>query len=818
MLWLSVTLLAVFASVQGRAVNISNTWVLPEEGFPVFYRYFRDRISWYEADAVCQFHHANLVTVDTTAQYDAVRAYLKELDISSAVWVGLIRSNPDGDFTWTDYRGLSGEGYWSSAPDARSAPLCAAADPAADYRWEARACGGPTVASFICELPVPQWALGKDGCMVRALPALTALYLPESAAVQLTADCGLAGVKRVQCTGNVKREELLKELSCNEEDEPSTTPSLTSTSTIWSATDTTLTDQEVTTDELSTSDNIVTEEKEISNSPPHITETSTPFSLHSQPEISTPTKLSLNIQNYIRIPLDKEFNLEPIHSNDIPQPEHQETTFGKDHLHNIENNKSYQHRLLHDEMTRLGNSETIFTQPTDHFVPPLVMAKARISDDMTVLSLEEKHAQQIAEHQRLYNHNKIVEHISVTPSPDTTPNVISTTLIPTNVITEQKSTDTPVLIGSVTKETKSNVPKKYSEKHDSLKVKTYKLQKTVKLDSLSTLQPLKSEKVTETAITKLQTDSHSASEEDPSIDLTVIINEPGAGNGQQIFYSNHTNTLTRTEQVASMTNSSTKQPVMKSSTTEMPILTASPVTENEPQEPSSVTLNHEIIKITLINDNTSAENSSPIVFEVSTLVPLFNNQSANFSPSSTLSTVFGSNHTTSPAVSNNSATSTTVLTISNSSSTTQSSVENNSVRNSTSELTTAIHMLTNKDQNVSVTESPVTTPELITGTATLATTTLLVNENATEEVTKAVNMTAATTMNIEDSTPAQIEIFNHTDNFEGHENEEHDGEIIDDYQSPLLSAANEPLHRPRSRRPLPNPNRMKTFNPFRILG
>lgn len=52
---------------------------------------------------------------------------------------------------------------------------------------------------------VPQWALGKEGCMVRALPALTILYLPESAAVQLTADCGLAGVKRLQCTGNVVR-------------------------------------------------------------------------------------------------------------------------------------------------------------------------------------------------------------------------------------------------------------------------------------------------------------------------------------------------------------------------------------------------------------------------------------------------------------------------------------------------------------------------------------------------------------------------------------------------------------------------------------
>lgn len=43
-------------------VNISNTWTLPQEGFSVFYRFFRDKISWFEADAVCQFHHGNLVT------------------------------------------------------------------------------------------------------------------------------------------------------------------------------------------------------------------------------------------------------------------------------------------------------------------------------------------------------------------------------------------------------------------------------------------------------------------------------------------------------------------------------------------------------------------------------------------------------------------------------------------------------------------------------------------------------------------------------------------------------------------------------------
>uniref|UniRef100_A0A8W7P8P4 C-type lectin domain-containing protein n=1 Tax=Anopheles coluzzii TaxID=1518534 RepID=A0A8W7P8P4_ANOCL len=50
------------SKAKAGPVNISNTWTLPQEGFSVFYRYFRDKISWFEADAVCQFHHANLVT------------------------------------------------------------------------------------------------------------------------------------------------------------------------------------------------------------------------------------------------------------------------------------------------------------------------------------------------------------------------------------------------------------------------------------------------------------------------------------------------------------------------------------------------------------------------------------------------------------------------------------------------------------------------------------------------------------------------------------------------------------------------------------
>lgn len=43
-------------------VNISSTWFLPQEGFPVFYRYFRDKVTWNEADAICEFHHGDLIT------------------------------------------------------------------------------------------------------------------------------------------------------------------------------------------------------------------------------------------------------------------------------------------------------------------------------------------------------------------------------------------------------------------------------------------------------------------------------------------------------------------------------------------------------------------------------------------------------------------------------------------------------------------------------------------------------------------------------------------------------------------------------------
>lgn len=68
-------------------VNISNTWTLPQEGYSVFYRFFRDKISWFEADAVCQFHHANLVTGKTTEYMRLSISIHTYIEIHRTTWI-----------------------------------------------------------------------------------------------------------------------------------------------------------------------------------------------------------------------------------------------------------------------------------------------------------------------------------------------------------------------------------------------------------------------------------------------------------------------------------------------------------------------------------------------------------------------------------------------------------------------------------------------------------------------------------------------------------------------------------------------------------
>lgn len=42
--------------------------------------------------------------------------------------------------------------YWAEALPVGMGSLCAAIDPAHDFRWHAMHCGGPSAASFLCEM------------------------------------------------------------------------------------------------------------------------------------------------------------------------------------------------------------------------------------------------------------------------------------------------------------------------------------------------------------------------------------------------------------------------------------------------------------------------------------------------------------------------------------------------------------------------------------------------------------------------------------------------------------------------------------------
>ncbi|CAH0726049.1 unnamed protein product, partial [Brenthis ino] len=763
-------LLTLFVTVQGRAVNISNTWVLPEEGFPVFYRYFRDRISWYEADAVCQFHHANLVTVDTTAQYDAVRAYLKELDISSAVWVGLIRSNPDGDFTWTDYRGLSGDGYWSSAPDTRSAPLCAAADPTADYRWEARACGGPSVASFICELPVPQWALGNEGCMLRALPALTVLYLPESAAVQLTVDCGLDGVKRVQCTGNMKREDLLKDLSCTVEDQVSTTFA-TSSATFWATTtDTSISDQEIN-NELSTEENGTTQHEDDINQSISTKLLSSTNYVHSTTEKISEESFS-NINQLYKFPIAKNINIDVIshnnlQSNDISSSVSNDDLFTNEQTDKLEDEKHMQHKKLHEELARLGNFETIFNQPTDHFVPPLVMAKAKISDDMTALSIEEKLAQQLAERQFMQHENIGSDSSDIKSEPR---EHSSLEKIDENVITDKPINTISTTMAS---ESKYRGPKEYN--YDDIKPK---MLKKLNIKSYSSVKTGYFETSTPTVTTdRLHTTTtvkpitqrpfkyeNQKPNKDSSLELTVIIKDPEhiEVNETSISHVNVTETL--------------KQSI-KPKKKITPMITD-----------KAIILNDEVIRIQILKEKgLNHSNIDITVYEVTTKVPSINEEKNKERRQNSDSTL----------------TSSVLPTVTHSYDNATSSPSTDSINASRD-----IDNVNKTDDVLSTEESLITIiTDLNLDTNTNVSMFDYLGKNLFDDVLLS---------NI--SLKEKADTFNETDFIDQvDKNNTDETTKIDDLNSPLLSAASEPLHKPiRSRRP--QQNRVNKFNPFRILG
>ncbi|XP_055524159.1 transcription initiation factor TFIID subunit 12-like, partial [Wyeomyia smithii] len=107
-------------------------------------------------------------------------------------------------------------GYWAESLPALETPLCAVVDPVRDFRWHALRCGGPETAAFLCELPVPTWAID---CTVTSMPSLTVQYMSDSGAVQLSRDCGEQGTRHMSCQGKLDKDSILQQLQCAERED-----------------------------------------------------------------------------------------------------------------------------------------------------------------------------------------------------------------------------------------------------------------------------------------------------------------------------------------------------------------------------------------------------------------------------------------------------------------------------------------------------------------------------------------------------------------------------------------------------------------------
>lgn len=495
--------------------------------------------------------------------------------------------------------------------------------------------------------------------------------------------------------------------------------------------------------------------------------------------------------------MDKNLDLPLVHSNNlqsnfIPKIANEENYLFNEQKDKLEDEKHMQHKMLHEEIARLGNLENIFTQPTDHFVPPLVMAKAKISDDMTVLSLQEKHAQQLAEQQLPKQHVKYQQNDHIYEN-----NAVKLTTVEPKGVTIDKVLTVGGLKGkdNFKKDKIKNVmPKKYSDKvYDPKKIQKTVEVKPMTLDKISDPIFSTTESVTKRiVVTSLPLVGRSDNDEESSLDLTVFLKERPETREEKSFY-NYSGDISRLEVVKNITSTND---------TEIKLLDIE-ATEEAKLETSSkkieivqnTTLNHEVVTITIITEEHSHTTVTPTVFEVTTksttlqeassvnpMLGIIKNENDNI-----ITTTIKSENYANDTFEADTAVNDSIFNFSN-------------IQNDTSEIVKA-------DSTI--------LPNIASTTETLTNNTITDNKNI--HVTEVIVTETKTTVSPYVSTVEDLTNIT-ADSHEEYGTNYNSSDTFDDFNSPLLSGANEPLRRPmRSRRPQQTPNRNK-FNPFRILG
>lgn len=616
-----------------------------------------------------------------------------------------------------------------------------------------------------------------------------------------------------QCFGCLqKREGLLKDLSCADEEEISST----STGTNWTATTDPTSDQD-TTSEVTTEESTTTEHEIDINQPILITATSLPQYINSKTQYKSFTKFT-DTDNFNTVTFSKDINLggsddHNIQSNFIPKLVDEGNVLTNEQLEKIEDERHMQHKMLHEEVARVGNVDNIFTQPTDHFIPPLVMAKSRMSDDMTVLSLAEKHAQQLADKQ--FSKHSQNDHSNVESNNNKllSDKSLIISIKPNNVRDTKKDN------------LKSHVPKKYvNEKYYETKGKVVKMweSKTTEISKPTeiTQSPTTTQENIKTTTSKSYSHYQHKLDEDFGMDLTVMLKDVPFTSEDKTTHLNYADDVAKldiiTKKKISITNKLDNFQTSQESSSIAPII----------KTVDNSTIEHEVIQITVISNDDSAVNTT--VFEITTKMPIFKDDVGTPHTYTTSFPTPVSKETQHPKGINEAT----------SESTSEAHKEILHTESTTVPVTFSTTTVTEKQITVNVTTAYNTTePEFVTTTkpflenkteitgmpTTISTTAFSnISKAVTAYVIKNISTDDLTPNNHHNSTSIEPNAsldkldFNNTEIHDLLEKNMTDTEAIDDDNSTLLSGAYEPMPRPpRTRRPQ---QQNRKFNPFRILG
>lgn len=107
--------------------------------------------------------------------------------------------------------------YWAEElPVSDQSMLCAAIDPTRDYRWHALRCDGTYIASFLCEMRVPDWAIACTNLI--QFTNTSYVYDSDTGNIHIVHECSKNVVKTAVCGSTANNDaDIQRQLMCDDQ-------------------------------------------------------------------------------------------------------------------------------------------------------------------------------------------------------------------------------------------------------------------------------------------------------------------------------------------------------------------------------------------------------------------------------------------------------------------------------------------------------------------------------------------------------------------------------------------------------------------------